>query len=83
MIRGRKVLYLPDAPKPTFTLGPILGPIANIVSRSYEATRSLADPQIGITFTIFTTVFFLFPPDLPVTGNNMNYAVVVLGIVSK
>lgn len=32
-------------------------------------------------FTIFTTVFFLFPPELPVTGENMNYAVAVLGII--
>lgn len=30
---------------------------------------------------MFTTVFFLFPPDLPVTGNNMNYAIVVFGVV--
>ncbi|ORY34978.1 amino acid permease-domain-containing protein [Naematelia encephala] len=67
LIRGRKVLSPEGLPKPTFTLGPILGPICNVV---------------GLAFTVLTTVFFLFPPDLPVTGDNMNYAVVVLGIVT-
>lgn len=40
-------------------MGPILGTTANI---------------IGLIFVAFTTVFFLFPPEQPVTGNNMNYA---------
>lgn len=30
---------------------------------------------------IITTVLFLFPPDLPVTGSNMNYCVVVFFII--
>jgi choline transport protein len=30
---------------------------------------------------ILTTVLFLFPPDLPVTGSNMNYCVVVFFII--
>ncbi|WVF68676.1 hypothetical protein IAT40_003448 [Kwoniella sp. CBS 6097] len=66
VIRGRHILRPPSLPAPTWTLGPILGPIANLV---------------GLSFTALTTVFFLFPPDLPVTGENMNYAVAVLGIV--
>ena len=36
---------------------------------------------IGICYVIVTTVLFLFPPDLPVTGNNMNYCVVAFFIV--
>ncbi|AAW43538.1 choline transporter, putative [Cryptococcus deneoformans JEC21] len=66
LIRGRSILRPPSLPEPTFTLGPILGPICNVV---------------GLCFTALTTVFFLFPPELPVTGTNMNYAVVVLGII--
>lgn len=27
---------------------------------------------IGISYVIVTTVLFLFPPDLPVTGSNMS-----------
>lgn len=49
-----------------FPVGPIFGPICNVV---------------GLAFTAVTTVFFLFPPALPVTGNSMNYSVVVVGIV--
>jgi len=36
---------------------------------------------LGIVYVIVTTVLFLFPPALPVTGNNMNYCVVVFFIV--
>lgn len=36
---------------------------------------------IGIIYVIITTVLFLFPPDLPVTGSNMNYCVVVFFII--
>ncbi|KAL8925667.1 MAG: hypothetical protein Q9208_003350 [Pyrenodesmia sp. 3 TL-2023] len=36
---------------------------------------------LGIAYTIVTTVFFLFPPDLPVTGTNMNYCIVVFAII--
>jgi len=35
----------------------------------------------GVIFAIFTSVFFIFPPELPVTGSNMNYLIVVLAIV--
>ncbi|EPQ30303.1 uncharacterized protein PFL1_02419 [Pseudozyma flocculosa PF-1] len=48
------------------TLGPILGPALNATAVAYIA---------------FTDVFFLFPPELPVTGSNMNYTVVVVAIV--
>ncbi|TYJ54718.1 hypothetical protein B9479_004658 [Cryptococcus floricola] len=64
--RGRHILRPPSLPEPTWTLGPILGPICNCV---------------GLGFTVITTVFFLFPPELPVTGLNMNYAVCVFGFI--
>jgi len=37
--------------------------------------------QTGLAFTLLTTVFFLFPPELPVTGSNMNYAIAVFGFI--
>jgi choline transport protein len=37
--------------------------------------------QIGIIYVIVTTVLFVFPPDLPVTGSNMNYCIVAFAIV--
>ncbi|KAE9373526.1 amino acid permease [Stipitochalara longipes BDJ] len=36
---------------------------------------------IGLAYVIVTTILFLFPPDLPVTGSNMNYCVVVFFII--
>ncbi|KAG6995765.1 hypothetical protein G7Y79_00042g078700 [Physcia stellaris] len=36
---------------------------------------------IGIAYVIVTTVLFLFPPELPTTGSNMNYCVVVFFII--
>ncbi|OJJ84428.1 GABA permease GabA [Aspergillus glaucus CBS 516.65] len=36
---------------------------------------------ISIVYISLTTVLFLFPPDLPVTGSNMNYCVAAFGIV--
>ncbi|KAK4934036.1 hypothetical protein LTR66_015761 [Elasticomyces elasticus] len=35
----------------------------------------------GVLWTMFTTVLFVFPPDLPVTGNNMNYCIVAFVII--
>ncbi|KAI7368011.1 hypothetical protein KC336_g21141, partial [Hortaea werneckii] len=32
-------------------------------------------------YTILTTVLFVFPPELPVTGTNMNYCIVAFGVV--
>ena len=37
---------------------------------------------IGITWTVFTTVLFLFPPEALLTGSNMNYAVAALGVLA-
>lgn len=37
--------------------------------------------QIGILWSILTTVLFVFPPELPVTGSNMNYAIAAFGII--
>ncbi|KAF7174567.1 hypothetical protein CNMCM6106_009168 [Aspergillus hiratsukae] len=36
---------------------------------------------VAIGYILLTTVLFLFPPSLPVTGRSMNYAVVVIGVV--
>lgn len=36
---------------------------------------------IGLTYTIVTTVLFLFPPALPVSGSTMNYCVVAFAII--
>lgn len=36
---------------------------------------------IGLAYVIVTTVLFVFPPDLPVTGSNMNYCIVAFFIV--
>jgi len=56
LCRGRHLLSPPSFPTPTYSLGRIWGPIVNI---------------IGLAFTALTTVFFLFPPDLPVVALNM------------
>lgn len=53
-------------PPRVFVLPNVIGWIANI---------------IAIAYTILTTVLFLFPPDLPVTGSNMNYCIAAFGIV--
>ncbi|KAF2860122.1 putative amino acid permease [Piedraia hortae CBS 480.64] len=36
---------------------------------------------IGVIYVIITTVLFVFPPELPVTGENMNYCIVVFAVV--
>ncbi|KAL9106305.1 MAG: hypothetical protein Q9227_008640 [Pyrenula ochraceoflavens] len=36
---------------------------------------------IGVVYVIVTTVLFVFPPELPVNGSNMNYCVVVFAII--
>ncbi|KAK0382815.1 hypothetical protein NLU13_9910 [Sarocladium strictum] len=36
---------------------------------------------VGILWTILTTVLFVFPPELPVTGNNMNYCIAAFGVI--
>ena len=36
---------------------------------------------IGLVYTIITTVLFLFPPFIPVTGTSMNYCIVAFGII--
>lgn len=36
---------------------------------------------IGLAFVVLTTVLFLFPPDLPVTGTNMNYTICAFAAV--
>ncbi|PKX90083.1 putative GABA permease [Aspergillus novofumigatus IBT 16806] len=53
-------------PKSHWTLSPVIGWTVNLVA---------------IGYILLTTVLFLFPPSLPVTGRSMNYGVVVIGIV--
>ncbi|KAK5116433.1 hypothetical protein LTR62_007980 [Meristemomyces frigidus] len=36
---------------------------------------------LGVAYVVLTTVLFVFPPALPVTGSSMNYCVVAFGIV--
>ncbi|KAK3935384.1 amino acid/polyamine transporter I [Diplogelasinospora grovesii] len=36
---------------------------------------------VGIAWTALTTVLFVFPPQIPTTGTNMNYCVVAFGII--
>lgn len=36
---------------------------------------------IGLVYTIVTTVLFVFPPALPVTGTTMNYCIVAFAII--
>ncbi|KAL6713681.1 hypothetical protein ACLMJK_009146 [Lecanora helva] len=36
---------------------------------------------LGIAYVIVTTVLFLFPPELPVSGSNMNYCIVAFAII--
>ncbi|KAF4119312.1 Gaba permease [Geosmithia morbida] len=49
-----------------FKLHPVVGWVVNIV---------------GLLWTVLTTVLFVFPPELPVTPDNMNYAVVAFGVI--
>ncbi|CDU26232.1 related to Choline permease [Sporisorium scitamineum] len=67
LARGRKILDDATPEKRHFNLGSRLGPLVNI---------------FAILFVLFTNVFFLFPPDLPVTGPNMNYTIVVIAVVA-
>lgn len=53
------------------------------------STRSFVLPEwfawfanlLGVAYVILTTVLFVFPPELPVTGSNMNYCIVAFAIV--
>ncbi|KAL3457863.1 amino acid/polyamine transporter I [Aspergillus heterothallicus] len=53
-------------PERPFVLSHTLGWIVNIIALAYIS---------------LTTVLFLFPPELPVTGSNMNYCVAAMGII--
>ena len=65
-----------------FVLPSWLGWTCNLVSPSLSLIDSNVDQQqIGIAYAILTTVLFMFPPELPVTGNNMNYCIAAFAIV--
>lgn len=67
LARGRSNLLRPASfPEPTMLLPNWLGTTVNV---------------IAVIFTSFTTVFFLFPPEVPATASNMNYAVAVFGLI--
>jgi len=36
---------------------------------------------IGIMWAILITILFVFPPEIPVTASNMNYAIVAFGVI--
>ena len=36
---------------------------------------------VGVAYMILTTVLFVFPPEIPVTGSSMNYCIVAFAIV--
>ncbi|KAK4065889.1 uncharacterized protein Triagg1_8441 [Trichoderma aggressivum f. europaeum] len=65
LVRGRKVLANYQSAKTPFKMGKIFGLIVNIIAALY---------------VVVTSVFFCFPTFLPVTGDNMNYVCVVIGI---
>lgn len=37
--------------------------------------------QVGIFWTILTTVLFIFPPAIPVSSSSMNYCIVAFGVM--
>lgn len=51
--------------------------------RAFQLPSALgwAANLLGISYTIVTTVLFLFPPALPVSASSMNYCVVAFGII--
>ena len=57
--------------------------------RMLPPTRAFKIPEplawfanlLGVAYVILTTVLFVFPPELPVTGSNMNYCIVAFAIV--
>ncbi|KAH8735204.1 amino acid permease-domain-containing protein [Ilyonectria robusta] len=65
IIRGRKVLARFQTAETPFKLGDRWGIIVNLIAATYVA---------------ITTVFFCFPPGLPVSANFMNYVPAVIGI---
>lgn len=52
-------------------------------SRNFKLPEAFAwfANLLGIAYVIVTTVLFVFPPELPVTGSNMNYCIVAFAIV--
>lgn len=56
--------------------------------RKLPATRGFILPEafawvanlVGIAYVLVTTVLFLFPPELPATGSNMNYCIVAFSV---
>ena len=51
-------------------------------NRGFTLPSWLAWPAnlLGLAYVLLTSVLFLFPPDLPVDGSNMNYCVVAFAI---
>lgn len=82
LIRGRHLLRPESFPSPTWTLGPVLGPITNVVALStlplllafvQRGSRLLTFwPYVCAVFTSVTVVFFLFPGETHPTGNSMS-----------
>ena len=69
-MRGRNML-----PERAFVLPNTVGWIANIVcylSHGNFRVQVLTTIQISMCYIYLTTVLFLFPPELPVSGSNMS-----------
>jgi len=66
LFRGNSVLEPPGYPRRIFTLGKFR-PFINV---------------LALIFAIVTSVFFVFPGELPVSGTSMNYVIVVIAIVT-
>ena len=78
VLRGRKMLPAERA----FKLPEWLGWTCNIVSIILCYPSNETDIfQVGVLWAIMTTILFVFPPALPVTGSNMNYCVVAFLII--
>ncbi|KAI1816577.1 amino acid permease [Poronia punctata] len=66
-------------------------PAINVLQgrKTLPANRAFKIPEpwgwimnlVGIAWTILTTVLFVFPPETPVTSENMNYAVAAFGVI--
>lgn len=68
VMRGRNTL-----PERAFVLPHAVGWILNIVRAPKSCQMDILTLyQISLAYIILTTVLFLFPPELPVTGPNMS-----------
>lgn len=80
-LRGRTMLPENRSFKLTGVWGWILNIVSFFISQAWIRKEVTNRSQVGILWTILTTVLFVFPPELPVTPNNMNYCIVAFGVM--